>query len=292
VGRRRRGRKKGPSLDKGLVLVAGFVLGFVAALLLLRYASIKGPPPPPPPPPSVEEAPPPPEAKRAERGPRVAILIDDMGGNLRKMREILALDAPITIAVLPHLRHSRDVSRMAGENGYEVLLHLPMEPRNIVRNHPGPGVLLTTMSGEAIRKTVEDDLDFVPDAVGVNNHMGSKFTADAEGMQEVFRVLREKGLFFVDSRTTAHSLARRLAREAGIPGAERDVFLDNRRDPAYIDGQIETLLRIAGKSGSAIAIGHPYPETLAALRRAIPGLRDRGIELVPVSDLLNVDKSP
>jgi len=286
----KRGRKKGSPLEKTLILVMGFALGFVAAVLVLRYLPNMGPAPTPPPP-SIEKGPPP-EARGPVPAPRVAIVIDDMGGSLRKIREILDLDAPITIAVLPHLRHSREVSRLAGRSGREVLLHLPMEPRNILRNHPGPGVLLTSMTGPDLRKTMEEDLDFVPEAVGVNNHMGSKFTADTAGMREVFSVLRERGLFFVDSRTTSHTLGTRLAREAGVPRAERDVFLDNRRDATYIDGQIETLVRIAGKTGSAIAIGHPYPETLAALRRALPGLRERGIEVVPVSDLTRGDKNP
>jgi len=278
-------RKKASSLNRGLVLGAGFVLGFIAALVVLRYVYIKGPTPPAPPPPSPPEK----AVTREKEGPppaRVAILIDDMGGSLRRLREILEMDAPITIAVLPHLRHSREVSRIAGLSGRDVLLHLPMEPRNLSRNHPGPGVLLTSMTDADLRRTVEDDLGFVPEAVGVNNHMGSKFTEDAEGMRQVFTVLRREGLFFVDSRTTPRSLAERLAREAGVPGAERDVFLDNRRDPAYIEGQIKTLVRIATKTGSAIAIGHPYPETLETLRKTLPGFRKRGVVVVPVSELV------
>jgi len=285
----RKGRKKGASLNRGIFLVAGFVFGFIVAFGVLKYAPIKGPAPVRPLPaekaaPSGEKIPAP--GTVGPRPPRVAILIDDMGGSLKRLRELLELDAPITIAVLPHLRHSREVSRIAGMSGRDVLLHLPMEPKNSSANHPGPGVLLTSMADETIRKTVEDDLGFVPEAVGVNNHMGSRFTEDEPAMRQVFAILGERGLFFVDSRTTARSLGRKLARETGVMGAERDVFLDNRRDGGYIDGQFRTLVHIATKTGSAIAIGHPYPETMAALRRAMPEMKREGIEVVPVSDLV------
>jgi len=283
----KKGRKKGPSLNRGLVLVIGIVLGFALALVALRYGTMGGPGSKTA---IVTKAGPKkvkaPLAAKSPHVARVAILIDDMGSNLLRLQEILELDSPITISVLPHLRHSRDVSRIASESGRDVLLHLPMEPRNMVVNHPGKGVLLTDMAGDAIRKIVEDDLLDVPEAVGVNNHMGSKFTEDEPGMRQVFAVLKEKGLFFVDSRTTSASLGRRLARESGVENAQRDVFLDNKRDVVYIDSQIDTLVKIAAKEGSAIAIGHPYPETLAALKRMVPGMRARGIEVVPVSELV------
>jgi len=285
----KRGKRKGPSLNKGIVLIIGIALGFALGLLAVRYGAMKGPTPEAPV--AVKEG----GATKKEApssGPkvppaaRVAILIDDMGGNLKRLREILQIDSPISIAVLPHLRHSRDVSRIAQMSGRDVLLHMPMEPKNIMANHPGKGVLLTDMSGTVIRQVILEDLHFVPEAVGVNNHMGSKFTENERGMREVFAVLKERGLFFVDSRTTAASKGRRLTREIGIPGAERDVFLDNKRDVEYINGQLETLVRIAMKGGSAVAIGHPYPETLDVLREKIPGLRRRGIEVVPVSELV------
>ncbi len=282
-------RKKGPSLNRGLVLVIGIVFGFAMALVVLRYGSVRGPAPEIPGP--IEKAGPmEQEAPQVGHKPasvaRVAILIDDMGGDLRRLQEILELDSPITISVLPHLKHSRDVSRIADMSGRDVLLHLPMEPKNHAVNHPGPGALLTAMSGTAIRKTVLKDLAFVPEAVGVNNHMGSRFTEDEPGMRQVFSILKERGLFFVDSRTTSATVAARLARESGVINAERDVFLDNKRDVEYIDGQIETLVKIAMQEGSAIAIGHPYPETLAALRGMLPLLRERGIDVVPVSELV------
>jgi len=274
-------------VNRGFVLVIGIVLGFALALVALRYGTMIG---------QGQKtatvtkaAPEKAKAPVAVKSPplaRVAILIDDMGSSLSRLQEILELDSPITISVLPYLRHSRDVSRIASESGRDVLLHLPMEPRNMAVNHPGKGALLTEMAGGAIRKIVEDDLLDVPEAIGVNNHMGSKFTEDEPGMRQVFAVLKEKGLFFVDSRTTSASLGSRLAGESGVENAERDVFLDNKRDVVYIDSQIDILVKIATKEGRAIAIGHPYPETLAALKRMMPGMRARGIEVVPVSELV------
>jgi len=283
----KKGRKKSPALNRGFVLAIGIVIGFALALVALRYGTMSGPGSKIV---TVTKAGPktvkPPLTAKSPQVARVAILIDDMGGSLVRLQEILELDSPITISVLPHLRHSRDVSRIASESGRDVLLHLPMEPRNMAVNHPGKGVLLTDMAGADIRQIVEDDLLDVPEAVGVNNHMGSKFTEDEPGMRQVFAVLKKRGLFFVDSRTTSASLGSRLAGESGVENAERDVFLDNKRDVVYIDSQIDTLVKIAAKEGSAIAIGHPYPETLAALTRMVPGMRARGIEVVPVSELV------
>jgi len=223
--------KKGPALNRGFVLAIGIVIGFAIALLALRYGTMGGPGTKTA---IVTKARPktvkPPLTAKSPYVARVAILIDDMGGSLLRLQEILELDSPITISVLPHLRYSRDVSRIASESGRDVLLHLPMEPRNMAVNHPGKGVLLTDMAGDTIRKIVEDDLLYVPEAVGVNNHMGSRFTEDEPGMRQVFAVLKKRELFFVDSRTTSASLGSRLARESGVENAERDVFLDNKRD--------------------------------------------------------------
>ncbi|MFQ5428162.1 MAG: divergent polysaccharide deacetylase family protein [Thermodesulfobacteriota bacterium] len=286
--RKKGGRKSGASFSWALILT-GFILGFAAAFLVLKYGTMA--PVAPPSTASLEKKEPletmplPPE-KVSLPVARVAILIDDMGGNLSSLKEILSLELPITISVLPRLKHSREVSRIAAMSGRDVLLHLPMEPKNRVVNHPGPGVVLTEMAEPLIRKTVMEDLEFVPEAIGTNNHMGSRFTEDEPAMRKVFTILKERGLFFVDSRTTSASIGTRLATETGIPHATRDVFLDNERDVLYIDGQIKTLVNIARKRGTAIGIGHPYPETLAALKKVLPLLKEEGIEVVPVSELL------
>ncbi len=255
------------------------VLALVVALHVLRQRPIE---PPEPPLPQPEKAPPVVEEKPSAR---IAIVIDDMGYDMKTLEEILALDAPVTIAVLPHLTHSRRIAERAHLEGMEVLLHLPMEPKDTTAHSPGDGALFTHMDEREIRLMVEADLDSVPHITGVNNHMGSKFTEDTEKMKFVFMVLKERGFFFVDSKTTGRSVAEGLAKKMGLPVASRDVFLDNERDRDYIRGQIEKLKTIAKRRGEAIGIGHPYPETIATLKEVIEELQNDGIELVRVSEL-------
>lgn len=227
------------------------------------------------------------------RAPRVAIVIDDMGQDMKKLNELFKVDAPITVAVLPHLRYSKKVAVEAHfKKGWEVILHLPMEPKPHGSNgenggiSPGEGALFTNMSAEAVRAQVEDDLKDVPYAIGVNNHMGSRFTEDPELMRAVLSVVKKRSMFFLDSRTTPDSVADRVAREVGVKNADRNVFLDNTRDGKYIKGQIMELVSIARKRGKAIGIGHPYPETIEALKENISILRNEGINVVKLSELV------
>ncbi len=255
------------------------VLALAVALYVLRQ---RPPEPPQPPAPLPEKLPPVVEKKPSAR---IAIVIDDMGYDMKPLEELLKLKAPITIAVLPHLTYSRKIAERAHLEGIEVLLHLPMEPKNTKRHNPGEGALYTNMDEKEIRLRLEADLDAVPYITGVNNHMGSRFTEDADKMKPVLMVLKEKGLFFVDSKTTGRSVAEGLAKSMGLAVASRDVFLDNERDRDYIRGQIEKLKTIAKKRGEAIGIGHPYPETIATLKEVIVELQNDGIELVRVSEL-------
>lgn len=220
--------------------------------------------------------------------PRVAIVIDDMGRDLKALVELLEIDAPITFAVLPRLSHSKDVAEAAHSKGHEVLLHLPMEPKPSAdgQKDPGHGALLTSMNAVDVRSMVEDDFKDVPHASGINNHMGSKFTEDETLMRAVMEVVREKNLFFLDSLTTPASVGSRLAKEMGVKGARRNIFLDNTRDGAYIKAQLNGLAEAARKRGKAVAIGHPYPETIAALKDALPGLKESGIEVVRLSEII------
>lgn len=260
-----------------------FLVGFVLALLLFRYMGE----------PTVElteEGPPvaEPEAPAVSLdliGPRVAIVIDDMGHDMRRLRSLLDIDAQITVAVLPHLRFSREVAKEAYSNGWEVLLHLPMEPRNLKENNPGKGVLLTAMDEGELRLLMEESLEDVPYISGVNNHMGSKFTEDPEPMRIVLGVVKEHELFFLDSRTSPDSVAGTLAKEMGVMGVARNVFLDNIRDDQYIKDRLNELVRIARKRGTAVAIGHPYPETIAALKSMLDSMSFDGVEVVRVSEL-------
>lgn len=222
---------------------------------------------------------------REPGAPSVALIIDDMGADLGMAQSFLALEVPIALAILPGLPHSKEVALAAHSRGAVVMLHLPMEPENGEAN-PGPGALTTAQDDAEIGRRFADALRWAPGAQGVNNHMGSRFTVDAARMKTVLELVRRQGLFFVDSRTSADSAGYRVARELGLPAAQRDVFLDNERDVNAITAQIEELYKKAARRGHAVGIGHPYPETLEALRRALPGLRQRGARVVPVTALL------
>ncbi|MBI5809740.1 MAG: divergent polysaccharide deacetylase family protein [Deltaproteobacteria bacterium] len=296
-------KKRGGAHLFGLA-VLGLVLGAVITVLIVRYAPLRrggeeGPKPsarliqPPLPPPLIKPPHPQDLTGRPElpagETPRVAIVIDDMGQDMRKLMEILKVDAPITVAVLPYLLHSGDVARAAHSNGMEVLMHLPMEPQNsgAEEHDPGQGALLIAMDKADIRAMVEEDLKEVPFAAGINNHMGSRFTENTELMRVVLEVVKRRDLYFLDSRTTPASVGNRLAEEMGVRFAMRNVFLDNTRDEAYIKGQIMELASIARKRGKAVAIGHPYPETIKALKDSVSMLERQGIQVVRLSELLN-----
>jgi polysaccharide deacetylase 2 family uncharacterized protein YibQ len=184
---------------------------------------------------------------------------------------------------LPHVRYGGKIAREAAQAGKGVMLHLPMETLSGL--YPGPGEITTTMSDAEIVAQVQDDLAQVPLANGVNNHEGSKASADPRVMRDVIGVLAQHGLFFIDSRTNAASVGESTARDLGVPTAARDVFLDNRADVAYSEAQLLQAAAIARKEGSAIAIGHPRPTTLAAVAALLPQLRASGIRFVLASEL-------
>ena len=218
--------------------------------------------------------------------PMLAVVIDDMGRDLERARAFLDLPIPITPSVIPHLRHSRDVAALARSRGRLVLLHLPMEPKRYPQIDPGPGALLAGMDEAEVRRRVAADLAQVPGAAGVNNHMGSRLTELDEPMGWVMEELRDRGLFFLDSLTTARSVAASKAREAGIPTLRRDVFLDNDRTEKAIGRQLRRALDRALRTGRAVAIGHPYPVTLETLRKWAPRIRAAGVKAVPLDALL------
>jgi polysaccharide deacetylase 2 family uncharacterized protein YibQ len=209
-----------------------------------------------------------------------------MGYGMNKLRELLEVDAPITVSVLPHLKNSREVALEAHKNGREVILHLPMEPKDSWINNPGKGALLTGMAEEELLMELTQDLEEVPFLSGVNNHMGSKFTEDEAMMRVVLEVLKEKDFYFLDSKTTDASVAGKVARELGVKTVSRSVFLDNRRDEDYIRAQFTELIATAEKRGKAVAIGHPYPETIAVIKEMVPRLKQEGVEVVRLSELV------
>ncbi|WP_367614100.1 divergent polysaccharide deacetylase family protein [Pseudodesulfovibrio alkaliphilus] len=217
-------------------------------------------------------------------GPCMAIVIDDIGEDIRVLKGLLGLDFPVTLAVWPNASQTREAVRLIRSSGHDLIVHFPMEPMGYPAYDPGKDALFTTMSEEMIRQRMTENLDRIPDAIGVNNHMGSKFTAHAPGMQVALAELKRRGLFFLDSLTTPKSVARATAREIGVPFYERDIFLDNVRDVSAITLQLRKAENVALKKGSAIAIGHPYPETLAALSQW-SARKNVQIRLLPLSEL-------
>ena len=217
--------------------------------------------------------------------PQVAIIMDDLGRSVGKARQLIALDLHVTFAILPGEAQATSVAKLALRHGQQVMLHIPMEPHDYPQTNPGSDALLLGQSPDEIRRRLTLMLDKVPKASGANNHMGSRFTEYGEGMAVVLQVLREKKLFFIDSRTTSRSIGGREAVQVGVPVGVRDMFLDNVAEVDAIRGEIRKLIRLAQRQGSAVGICHPYPETLAALGQERDLLRNGSVELVFASTL-------
>ncbi len=216
----------------------------------------------------------------------MAIVIDDLGNELAPAERIAGWREPVAGAVLPQVRWSAASADALRRGGKEVLLHLPMEPAGYPGVRPGPGLVLRSQTDAEITRTLEEDLASVPGALGVNNHMGSVATADPRVMRAVVAVLSRRGLFFLDSRTTDATVAEKTAEDASVPAVSRRVFLDDVATETAVRGQLAELVRRAQQEGEAVAIGHPYPSTLAVLERELPGLANRGVRLVRVSELV------
>ncbi len=220
---------------------------------------------------------------------RIAVLIDDLGARLGDAERLLAIGVPLSFAVLPYEPETKAVAALVAARGGELLCHLPMAPEG--SEDPGPGALTEGMSAGEVARRTRAAIEAVPGAVGVNNHMGSRLTAEAPTMRAVLGVVAERGLFFVDSRTTPDSVAEQIARELGLPTAARDVFLDAGVDAPSIGAELDRLLALARERGAAIAIAHPHRATLELLERELPRLKARGFELVPVSYLLEREET-
>lgn len=216
------------------------------------------------------------------KGPRMVVVIDDIGDHAVLARKLMDLPFPVTLAILPNRPHTRSVEALAVERGVEVILHQPMQPTSYPRINPGPGAIFTDMDAPRIERIVAANLAQVPHVVGINNHMGSALTSDVAGMDAVMVVLRARGLFFMDSVTSPKSAAVDAARRAGIHYYRRSVFLDNVRNVRLILGQLKAAERHALRTGRAIAIGHPYSETYEALR-LWEKERDKRIHLVTLT---------
>jgi polysaccharide deacetylase 2 family uncharacterized protein YibQ len=249
-----------------------------------------GPPPPqaaapPPPAPSPPAVPPP--AAGPPAASRVAIVIDDLGEKSRTGRDFLESGLPFTFSILPFQERSRAFAVEAHKRGRELILHVPMEPREYPKVKPGKGALLAAMDAKALGRQLARDLDAVPYVRGVSNHMGSRLTEDPEKMKVVLSELKRRNLFFLDSRTTARSVAAETARTLGLKVLERTVFLDHSRKEADIRKELERLVQASLANGKAIGIGHPRPTTFKVLKEMLPTLKERGVDIVPLSALLN-----
>lgn len=221
----------------------------------------------------------------------VAIIIDDIGYDLKQIQELLKINADITFAVLPLCPHSRDAAEMFHKAHKETLLHLPMEPLSYPREKPGQGALFTDMSNEEIVFQLEKNIAAVPYISGVNNHMGSKFMMDEKKLTLVFNKLKSKKLFFVDSRTSSDTKTIVTAEKVGLPIAVRNIFLDNNRDYNEIYNILVGVAKRNGDNSPVIIIGHPYPETIRAVSDAVKVLKEKEIAIVPVSRIIKKQKT-
>ncbi len=213
--------------------------------------------------------------------PIIAIVLDDLGLNRRNTAAVNELPAPLTLAFLPYAGRIEAQTQAAHDAGHELMLHLPMEP--LGSEWPGPDALTTKIDrGEFIQRLIKN-LDRFDGFVGINNHMGSKLTADSSRMDAVMQELRKRDVLFLDSKTSARSVAGQIAGEHGVPNTTRDIFLDNVINIDSIKRQLELTERVARQTGSAVAIGHPHGTTIEALRAWLPTLEARGFALAPIS---------
>ena len=225
-----------------------------------------------------------PAPEMEEDAPMIAIVIDDLGLNRKMTKAVLSLPAPITASFLSYANDLPQQTEQARLKGHELLLHTPMEPIN-PRFNPGPDALRTDMSAEEIEQKIEIMLEAFSDYVGINNHMGSKFTSDKKAIAVVINKLNEKGLLFLDSLTSGKSAAWKLARDQHVPYAVRDVFLDNSHNEEDVMKQLALLEKHALKRRTAVAIGHPHPTTVSALKKWIPKAKEKGFVFVPISTI-------
>jgi len=217
----------------------------------------------------------------------VAVIIDDMGVDRARTARAAALPGPLTLAFLPYARDVAVQAADARARGHELMVHVPMEP-TAEGVDPGPDALLTGLDGEENMRRLRANLGAFDGYVGLNNHMGSRFTAHRRGMEPVLDEAARAGLLFVDSRTTPASVALDVAREKRVPSARRDVFLDHEATPEAVREALRRLEETARRQGAAIAIGHPHDATVEALAEWLPTLAARGIALVPVSHVIRL----
>jgi len=216
----------------------------------------------------------------------VAIIIDDCGWSKSVLKEFKNIDCPLTLSILPKAPYSKEIVKDLEKENFEFILHLPLQP--LPPNQClDKGLITTDMSPEEIKKVFYEDInDFLPYIKGINNHMGSFFTSNPEKMEVLLDNVKEENLFFIDSVTSTETVGYELAKQKGIKTIKRDIFIDNETNPEYIKSQLERLVEIAKENGKAVAIGHAKSTTLKVLKETLPELEKQGIEIVPVSSIV------
>ncbi len=227
-----------------------------------------------------------PQENVSGRGARVAIILDDWGQSTISCKYLREIPEPLAVSILPGLRHTKDVANCAKMYHKLTMLHLPLEAMHNYDFYPPNYIIKTSMSPSLVSQIVVQDLDQLPSIEGVNNHMGSKATGDRALMKIIFRIIRKKGLFFVDSMTSRYSVSAALADEMGLAYGKRDVFLDNLNNKEAIAKQFMVLAQKARRRGYAVAIGHDRPVTMKILKEEISWLESQGIQIVSIKDLL------
>ncbi|MBF0396632.1 MAG: divergent polysaccharide deacetylase family protein [Desulfobacterales bacterium] len=228
-----------------------------------------------------------PEIKQFKGLPKVAIIIDDIGYDKAVAEKLLNMGANITFSVFPYSPFGKSIAIEAQNRGYEVILHLPMEPVEYPTVDPGEGALFTSMSPNQLITKLEDALNSIPNIKGVNNHMGSKLTTNSTQLYQIFSVLKKRNLFFIDSKTSSESICQPSARLLKIPFAQRDIFLDHNQEKSAVLNQINNLITISTKKGYAVGIGHPHETTYHAILSMITEIRNK-VELVEASKIVAV----
>lgn len=218
-------------------------------------------------------------------GPQVAVVIDDAGVDTRRTRQVISLPGPLTIAFLTYAGRLDEQVKIAASAGHEIMTHVPMQPINVDTN-PGKNALNTDLKPEEVKSRLAWALNRIPGHVGINNHMGSRYTSHEKGMQLVMAELRKRGLLFLDSRTSRDTVGAKLAKIYQVPHAVRNIFLDHDPKLESIEKQLAQLEKIAQKQGYAIAIGHPRDATIEALSQWLPILAEKGVVLVPISAII------
>jgi polysaccharide deacetylase 2 family uncharacterized protein YibQ len=210
----------------------------------------------------------------------LTLIIDDLGQTPSRDSRALALPGPVTLAIMPDTPHAADFASQAHKAGKTVIIHMPMDPAT------GPFAWHPGLPMAELQKRLEAAFKAVPFASGMNNHEGSGMTVQPEAMAMLMGQLKQRGMFFLDSRTTAKTVAAAKAQEIGLPSLSRDVFLDDVRTPEAINGQLQTAIKFARKHGSVVMIGHPYPQTLDVLERELPKLAGQGVTWIPIKEMV------